>query len=156
MKCRKCSDYLKKCTYANTALGFQATRQSTIGMREGGNVENIAQNIITVHSRSLVVVVVSSSEKFKNSLLTGAHSPTFPLLHLHHSSFSNPSVASPMSQLILQSFFRFSYITASSLTSPGKPPMVCLAVVNGYFVYTEYIDLTCIVFMLFTHKLHYK
>ena len=28
-----------------------------------------------------------------------------------------------MSQLILQSFFRFSYIIGSSLTSPGEPPM---------------------------------
>ena len=30
-----------------------------------------------------------------------AHSPTFPSLHLRHSSFSNPSVASPTSQFIL-------------------------------------------------------
>ena len=29
-----------------------------------------------------------------------AHSPTLPLLHLHHSSFSNPSFASPMSQAL--------------------------------------------------------
>ena len=52
------------------------------------------------------------------------HSPTLPLLYLHHSSFSNPSVASPTSQLILQPFFRFSYDTSSSLNSPGVPPMV--------------------------------
>ena len=65
-----------------------------------------------------------------------AHSPTLPFLHLHHSSFSNPSVASPTSQLILQPFrcftyvtahfqpfFRFSYVTSSSLTSPGEPPV---------------------------------
>ena len=51
------------------------------------------------------------------------HSPTLPSLYLHHSSFSNPSVASPTSQLILQPFFHFSYITGSSLTSPGEPPM---------------------------------
>ena len=57
-------------------------------------------------------------------------------LHLRHSSFSNPSVAlptsqlilqpsvaSPTSQLILQPFFRFSYVTGVSLTSPGEPPM---------------------------------
>ena len=37
--------------------------------------------------------------------------------------------------------------------SPGEPPMVCLAVVNGYSTYTEYIELTCTVFMLFIHKL---
>ena len=64
-----------------------------------------------------------------------ADSPTFPSLPLRHSSFSNPSVALPTSnsisnpfvgsstsQLILQLFFRFFYVTGSSLTSPGEPP----------------------------------
>ena len=51
------------------------------------------------------------------------HSPTIPLLYLRHSSFSNPSVASPTSQLILQLFFHFSYVTGSSLMSPGESPM---------------------------------
>ena len=60
-----------------------------------------------------------------------AHSPTFLSCHLHHSSFSNPSIASPMSQLILQPFFHFSYITGSSLTSPGKPPMGQTCIDNG-------------------------
>ena len=66
-----------------------------------------------------------------------AYSPTLPLLHLRHSSFSNPSfafntsqdfhlremcsfsklsVASPTSQLILQDFPRFTYVTAHSST----------------------------------------
>ena len=53
----------------------------------------------------------------------GEWAPTFPSLHLRHNSFSNPSVALPMSQLILQPFFRFSYVTSSSLNSPGEPPM---------------------------------
>ena len=66
-----------------------------------------------------------------------AHSPSFPLLHLRHSSISNhsaalpmsqlilkPSVASPTSQFILQPFFGFSYVTSSSLNTPGEPPMV--------------------------------
>ena len=44
-------------------------------------------------------------------------------LENEQSSFSNPSVASPTSQLILQPFFRFSYVTSSSLNSPGEPPM---------------------------------
>ena len=56
--------------------------------------------------------------------MSSAHSLTFPSLHLRHNSFSNPSVASPTSQLILQPFFRFSYVTGSSLTSPGEPPMI--------------------------------
>ena len=44
-------------------------------------------------------------------------------LYLRHSSFSNPSVPSPTSQFILQPLFRFSYVTSSSLNSPGEPPM---------------------------------
>ena len=39
-------------------------------------------------------------------------------------SFSNLSVASPTPQLILQPFFRFSYVTGFSLTSPGELPMI--------------------------------
>ena len=53
-----------------------------------------------------------------------AHSANLLSPYLCHSSFSNPSVASPTSQLILQHFFRFSYITCSSLTSPGESPMM--------------------------------
>ena len=52
-----------------------------------------------------------------------AHCPTLPLLYLCHNSFSNTSVASLTSQLILQPFFRFSYVTSSSLNSPSEPPM---------------------------------
>ena len=44
------------------------------------------------------------------------HSPTFPSLHLRHSQFSNPSVALPTSQLILQPFRCFTYVTAHSPT----------------------------------------
>ena len=44
--------------------------------------------------------------------MSSAHSPRFPSLHLHHSSFSNPSLALDTSQLILQPFHCFTYITA--------------------------------------------
>ena len=57
-----------------------------------------------------------------HSTYVTTHSPTLPSLYLRHSSFSNPSVASPMSQFILQPFFRFSYVTSCSLNSPGEPP----------------------------------
>ena len=63
-----------------------------------------------------------------------AHSPTFPSLHLRHNSFSNPSVASPTSQIILQPLFPFSYVTGFSLTPPGEPPMVCVCVCVCVFV----------------------
>ena len=45
-----------------------------------------------------------------------AHSPSFPLLNPRHSWFSNPSVALPTSQLILQLFRCFTYVTAHSLS----------------------------------------
>ena len=69
--------------------------------------------------------------------MSSANSPTFPSLHLRHSSFSNLSFALPTSQLILQPFCCFTYVTVhsltllslllvtgSSLTSPGEPPMM--------------------------------
>ena len=51
-------------------------------------------------------------------LMSRAHSPIFPSLHLRHSSFSNSSGALPTSQLILQPFRRFTYVTAHSPTLP--------------------------------------
>ena len=42
----------------------------------------------------------------------------FPSLHLRHKSFSNPSVASPMSQFI-QTFRHFTYVTTHSPTLPS-------------------------------------
>ena len=44
------------------------------------------------------------------------NSPNFASLHLRHNSFSNPSVALPTSQLILQSFRCFTYVTVHSPT----------------------------------------
>ena len=48
-----------------------------------------------------------------------AYSPTLPSLHLRHRSFSNSSVASPTSQIIIQPFRRFTYVTAHCLTLPS-------------------------------------
>ena len=48
--------------------------------------------------------------------MSRAHSPTFPSLHLRHNSFSNPSVALSTSQLILQLFRCFAYVTVHSPT----------------------------------------
>ena len=56
-------------------------------------------------------------QPFRRFTYVAAHSPTFPLL-LRHSSFSNPSFASPMSQaeLILQPFRHFTYVKTHSPT----------------------------------------
>ena len=40
-----------------------------------------------------------------------AHFPTLPLLHLRHSSFSNPCFASPASQALLLRHRLFTYVT---------------------------------------------
>ena len=69
------------------------------------------------------VKLCSFSKPFRHFTYVTAHSPTLPSLYLRHNSFSNSSIASPRSQFILQPFFRFSYVTGSSLTSPGEPPM---------------------------------
>ena len=50
--------------------------------------------------------------------LSNTHSPTLPSFHLRHSSFSNLSFSSPTSQLFLQPFHRFTYVTAHSPTLP--------------------------------------
>ena len=55
-------------------------------------------------------------QRFRHFTYVTAHSPTLPPLYLRHSSFSNPSLASPTSQLILQPFRRFTYVTANSST----------------------------------------
>ena len=48
--------------------------------------------------------------------MSSAHSPNFPSLHLRQNSLSNPSVALPTSQFILQPLRRFTYVTGHSLT----------------------------------------
>ena len=87
--------------------------------------------------------------------MSKAHSPTIPSLHLRHNSFSNLSVALltsqhilqpfrrfTMSQFILQPFFRFSYVTSSSLNSPGEPAMLRqqLFIVVGCNFYRLFIE----------------
>ena len=55
-------------------------------------------------------------QPFRRFTYVTTHSPTLPLLHLRHSSFSNPSLALPTSQLILLPFLCFTYVTADSPT----------------------------------------
>ena len=56
----------------------------------------------------------------------------FPSLHLRHSSFSNPSVGLPMSQLILQPFRCFTYVTAHS------PTLLSLLLRHRLFTYVTW------------------
>ena len=65
-------------------------------------------------------VTFSILQHFSHFTYVKTPSATLPSLYLHHNSFPNPSVASPTSQFILQPFFRFSYVTSSSINSAGE------------------------------------
>ena len=66
----------------------------------------------------LIVIVIAELilQSFRHFTYVTTHSPTLSSLYLRHSSFSNPSVASPTSQFILQPFCCFTYVTAHSRT----------------------------------------
>ena len=83
--------------------------------------------------------VAEATEGLENELwrrwsrwMSGAHSPTFPSLHLRHNSFSNPSVASLTSHLILQPFRCFSYVIVHS------PTLLSLLLRHRLFTYVTW------------------
>ena len=69
---------------------------------------------VTAHSTTFPLLHLSH----RHFTYITSHSPTLLLLHLRHSSFSNPSAALPTSQVILQPFCCFTYLTGTSHTSP--------------------------------------
>ena len=71
-------------------------------------------------------------QPFRRFTYVTTHSPTLPLLHLRHSSLSNPSVASPTPQLILQPFRCFTYVTAHS------PTLLSLLLRHWLFTYVTW------------------
>ena len=83
---------------------------------------SVAFTYVTAHSPTLPSPSLTSQlilQPFRRFTYLTAHSLTVPLLHLRHSSFSNPFVASPTPQLILQPFRCFTYVTAHSPTLPS-------------------------------------
>ena len=70
---------------------------------------------MTITMSSAMNITMSSAMTIT---MSSARSPTFPSLHLSHCSFSNSSIVLPTSQLILQPFRRFTYVTAHSATIP--------------------------------------
>ena len=58
-----------------------------------------------------------SNPSFASPTSQPPHSPTLTSLDLCHSSFSNPSAALPTSQLYLQPFLCFTYVIGTSPTS---------------------------------------
>ena len=70
---------------------------------------------ITSPTSQLILIL----QAFHHFTYVTAHSPTLPSLYQRHSSFSNPSLASPKSQLILKPFRCFTYVTAHCGTFPS-------------------------------------
>ena len=90
--------YLRNSSFSNPSLALPTSQLNLQPFRYF--------TYVTAHSPTLLSLLIRHS----------AHSPTFPSLYLRHSSFSNPSVALPTSQLILQPFRCFTYVTAHSPT----------------------------------------
>ena len=57
-------------------------------------------------------------QPFRHFTYLITHSPNLPSFYLRHSSFSHLSVTSPISQVTPQHFRRFSYVTTHSPTLP--------------------------------------
>ena len=72
-------------------------------------------NIFGLAGRGLLGHYFPTFAKDVSHLLVRFRIQTFPSLRLRHNSFSNPSVALPTSQLILQPFRCFTYVTVHSL-----------------------------------------
>ena len=113
--------YTVRCRRSGQCFSVLRTRHTDVVGESSGRsyVTEQGHNVPLLRTRDLVYLLKS---RFKKS--QSKHSQTiFPSLHLRHSSSSKPSVALPTSQLILQPFFWFSYITGSLFMSPGDPPM---------------------------------
>ena len=65
-------------------------------------------------------------QPFLRFIYATAHSPTLPLLHLRHSSFSKPSFASPTSQAL-----HLIHLTSSPCYVQSKPNQIPLTVLSS-------------------------
>ena len=88
---------------------FLFTTKDTEFDLSGGIKEHVINS--TADLKNSIAIIETLTVKF-----TEHHSPTLTSLHIRHSSFSNPYIASPTPQLILQPFCRFTYFTAHSPT----------------------------------------
>ena len=90
-------------------------------------------SLLLRHRLCTYVIRRASYGNFSNpQSMSSAHSPNFPSLHLRHSSFSNPSVALPTSQFILQRLRCFTYVTSLS------PTLISLLLRHRLFTYVTW------------------
>ena len=89
----------------------------------GGSPGDVSEEPVTYERRKKGWRISCDEGEVTESLeneQSRAHSPTLPSLYPRHNSFSNPSVASPTSQLILiLQAFRSLHLRHSSFSSPS-------------------------------------
>ena len=115
---------------------------------------------------SYIVIVIAELilQSFRHFTDVTTHSPTLPSLYLRHSSFSNLSVASPISQFIIQPLFRFSYVTSSSFASPTSQALLSLPLRHKLFFRFTYVTSSsfasptsqALLSLLLRHKLFFR
>ena len=114
------------------------------------SVASPTSQVILQHFRCFIYVT-AHSPIFRHFTYITNHSPTLPSLYLRHSTFSDPSAASPTSQFILQPFFGFSYVTSSSLNSPGEAAELILQPFRHFTYVTAHSP--TLLSLLLRHKL---
>ena len=77
-------------------LGRNVNKVSEVRGGERGKKESCSFSKLSVTSPTSQLIL----QPFRRFTQVTAHFPTLPLLHLRHSSFSNPSFASPTSQAL--------------------------------------------------------
>ena len=73
-------------------FGFSYVTSSSFNSPGEPPMSSFSNIFVTTPTAQLIL------QPFRRFTYVTAHSPTLPLLHLRHSSFSNPSFASPTSQ----------------------------------------------------------
>ena len=118
--------YLAITEHIQTCLVAMQVKWDRGGESVGGSPGDVSDNELILQAFSHFTYVTAHSD-----------SPSFPSLHLRHKSFSNPSVALPTSfsnlsvasltsQVILQPFRRFIYCSFSNLSVASPTSQVIL------------------------------
>ena len=126
--------HLRHSSFSNSSVALPTSQHILQSFRCFTYVIVHSATLLSLLLRHKILIYVTWREELIPCYLTyvTAHSPTLPSLYQrhssffnssvalpNHSSFSNPSVDSSTSQLILQLFRRFTYVTAHSPTLPS-------------------------------------
>ena len=86
------------CSYAKGRPSTVKTQEPRLQFYQGWLGAVTFRTPLSFASEQILKVLIL--QPFRRFTYGTAHSPTFPLLHLSHSLFSNPSFASPTSQAL--------------------------------------------------------